>query len=116
MPLLRVTTNQSMATTEARADFLAKSSAELAGWLGKPERYCMVALQTGADLLFAGSDEPAALVELASLGLPEDRTGELSAAVCALLEEQLGVPPDRVYVHFQDVARHMWGTNATTFG
>ncbi|HKJ72228.1 MAG TPA: phenylpyruvate tautomerase MIF-related protein [Gammaproteobacteria bacterium] len=116
MPLLRLTTNQEMATTEARADFLRRASRGLAEWLGKPERYCMVTLETGSHLIFAGSDEPAAFAELASLGLPTDDTGRLSAAVCDLIQEGLGVAPERVYIHFSDVERAMWGTNRTTFG
>jgi phenylpyruvate tautomerase PptA (4-oxalocrotonate tautomerase family) len=116
MPLLRITTNQQMPTTEGRADLVRRASQHAAELLGKPERYCMVTLETGACLMFAGSDEPAALLELASLGLPRDRTEVLSAALCDFVHEDLGVPPDRVYIHFQDVERPMWGTNRTTFG
>lgn len=116
MPLLRLTTNQELATTEARADFLRRASKETAELLGKPERYCMVTLETGASLLFAGTDEPAAFAELASLGLPGDETERLSAALCDLVNEGLGVAPERVYIHFQDVERAMWGANRTTFG
>ncbi|MFB6261521.1 MAG: phenylpyruvate tautomerase MIF-related protein, partial [Thiohalorhabdaceae bacterium] len=72
MPFLRIATNQGLATTEARVDFLRQASRWLADHLGKPEGYCMVTLDTGVSLLFAGSDEPAAFAELASLGLPTD--------------------------------------------
>jgi len=116
MPLLSIQTNQALTTSEQRRNFLGSASGKTAELLGKPERYVMVTLETGQDVLFAGTDEPAALVELASLGLPEDRTGDLSAALCAHLQEWLGIPPDRVYIHFRNVERHMWGTNGTTFG
>lgn len=116
MPLLRLTTNQEMATSEARARLLRRASEGIAELLGKPERYCMVTLETGASLLFAGSDEPAAFAELASLGLPRDQTERLSASLCDLINEGLGVAPERVYIHFHDIERPMWGTNRTTFG
>jgi phenylpyruvate tautomerase PptA (4-oxalocrotonate tautomerase family) len=116
MPLMRIQTNQEVSTTEARRDFLAAASAKTAELLTKPEGYVMVSLETGRDLLFAGSDEPAALVELASLGLPQGHTKELSGAICTFLQNRLGVPAERIYIHFQDVERHMWGTNGTTFG
>ena len=116
MPLLRVTTNQEMATSEGRGQFLRQASAQLADLLGKPERYCMVNLETGACLLFGGTDEPAVFAELTSLGLPTGETERLSAALCDLFQDRLGVDPVRVYVHFQDVDRSMWGTNRTTFG
>jgi phenylpyruvate tautomerase PptA (4-oxalocrotonate tautomerase family) len=116
MPLLRVTTNQGVATSEQRRELLGEASARVAELLGKPERYVMVALNTDSDLLFAGDDGPAAFLELASLGLPQERTEALSAALCEWVQQRLGVPADRVYIHFQDVARPMWGTNGTTFG
>lgn len=116
MPLLRMTTNQETATSEGRGDFMRRASERLAELLGKPERYCMVSLETGASLLFGGSDEPAAFLDLSSLDLPADDTERLSAALCDLVEEGLGVRPDRVYIHFRDVERPMWGTNRTTFG
>lgn len=116
MPLLRIYTNQELATTESRADFLRAASAETASLLGKPERACMVTLETDRAILFAGSDDPAAFVELASLGLPTGETERLSAGLCDLLGDRLGVDPARVFIHFRDMERHMWGTNRTTFG
>jgi phenylpyruvate tautomerase PptA (4-oxalocrotonate tautomerase family) len=116
MPLMRIQTNQEISTSEQRRELLGAASETTAELLAKPEGYVMVSLETGHDLLFAGNDEPAALVELASLGLPQDRTGELSGAICNFLQERMGIPKGRVYIHFQDVARHMWGTNGTTFG
>ncbi|MFB6260493.1 MAG: hypothetical protein ABEK42_07375 [Thiohalorhabdaceae bacterium] len=32
------------------------------------------------------------------------------------MTENLGVAADRIYIHFRDVERPMWGTNRTTFG
>ncbi|MFA9461453.1 phenylpyruvate tautomerase MIF-related protein [Thiohalorhabdus sp. Cl-TMA] len=116
MPLLRLETNQVLSTSESRREFLGAASGKVAELLGKPERTVMVTLETGRDLLFAGTDEPAAFVELASLGLPLERTAHLSAELCAFLREGLGISPARVYIHFQDVERHLWGTNSTTFG
>ena len=116
MPLLRVTTNQEMATSEGRGQFLRQASAQVAELLGKPEHYCMVTLDTGACVMFGGTDEPAVFAELASLGLPADDTERLSAALCDLFGDRLGVTPTRVYIHFHDVERPMWGTNRTTFG
>lgn len=116
MPLLRVFTNQEPGTAESRADLLRAASAGMAELLGKPERACMVTLETGRDLLFAGSDDPAAFVELASLGLPTDDTERLSAGLCDLLGEPLGVDPARIFIHFRDMERHMWGNNRTTLG
>lgn len=114
MPLFSITTNKAIGEKErtALADAASKLVSEM---LGKPERYVMVLVNAGETMRFAGSDEPCAYVELKSLGLPEDKTGEYSAKLCELVDEQTGIPTDRVYIEFSGPARHLWGWNATTF-
>ncbi len=116
MPLLCIQTNQRIGTTEETSNLLRAASTSLAKALGKPEQACMVVLETAHTMLFAGSDEPCAFLELRSLGLPRDRTPELSAQLCGFIETHLRVDPARVYIHFQDVERPFWGNNRTTFG
>lgn len=112
MPLLHITTNVSVDD----ASELARAASRLAaGLLGKPESYVMVHIDAGAQLMFAGSDEPAAHLKLKSLGLPEDKTGEYSAALCDFIEQQIGVPPGRTYIEFSGPPRHLWGWNGSTF-
>ena len=116
MPFMRVKTNQEMATSEAESAFLQEASNKVAELLGKPERYCMVALEPGELMFFAGSDAPCVHVELASLELPEAETEEYSRDLCDFLQAKLEVDPERIYIRFDDVERGMWGTNRTTFG
>ncbi len=114
MPLLRVTTNKPLGETEQQ-QAVKTLSASVAGLLGKPESYVMVILQVNSAMLFAGSDSPLAYLELKSLGLPEDKTGEFSSALCSLASAQLGVTPDRTYIEFSSPPRHFWGWNSSTF-
>ncbi|MEE8343261.1 MAG: phenylpyruvate tautomerase MIF-related protein [Gammaproteobacteria bacterium] len=39
----------------------------------------------------------------------------MSQALCGLMQQELGVAQDRVYVEFSDVPRKMWGWNGGTF-
>lgn len=114
MPFLRIETNQPL-EADRRAGLLAAASAGVASLLGKPERYVMVSLAHNPDMLFAGSAEPLAYLELKSIGLPRARTAELSAALCALMDEHFGIPADRVYIEFADADRALWGWNGATF-
>jgi phenylpyruvate tautomerase PptA (4-oxalocrotonate tautomerase family) len=75
----------------------------------------MVALQPDTAMVFSGSDEPVAFLELKSVGLPARKTKDLSEALCQLIEGHLGIPRDRVYVKFIDVKGHMWGWKGDTF-
>ena len=83
--------------------------------LGKPERYVMVAIEPTTPMLFAGSSDPTCYLELKSIGLPEDKTADLSNALSLEIEKQLGVSKDRVYIEFADAPRKMWGWNGGTF-
>ncbi len=114
MPLLKIQTNVPVDDATAN-ELLARGSATVAEQLGKPERYVMVSVEHNPHMLFAGSAEPLAYLELKSIGLPGDRTADLSRALADLLGDSLDLAPDRVYIEFADAARHMWGWNGGTF-
>jgi phenylpyruvate tautomerase len=114
MPLLKIQTNTPVDADAGKA-LTAAASAAVADMLGKPERYVMVSVEYNPAMLFAGSDEPLAYLELKSIGLPENRTAEFSAALAGLLKEQLGLSPQRVYIEFAGAERHLWGWDGGTF-
>jgi phenylpyruvate tautomerase PptA (4-oxalocrotonate tautomerase family) len=114
MPLLIIRSNAELAP-DARTDLLKQASGTLAEILGKPERYVMVELVHNPDMLFGGEPAPLAYLELKSIGLPEQRTAEISAALCKLIGDRLGVATDRIYIEFSNAARHLWGWNGATF-
>jgi phenylpyruvate tautomerase PptA (4-oxalocrotonate tautomerase family) len=114
MPLLKITTNQ-LLDQDGIDDFLAQASTSVASILGKPEKYVMVSMEHNPNMLFAGNPRMLAYLELKSIGLPDERTREISQQLCRLMEQQLAIPPERVYIEFNDAQRHMWGWNATTF-
>lgn len=112
MPYLHVHTNVRI---EDEAGFMQRCSRTTAEALGKPESYVMVNLSHGKPMMFAGSDAPLAYVELKSLGLPASATADLSATLCRMVEEALGISPERVYIEFSAPERHMWGWDGGTF-
>ncbi|GAB4366336.1 MAG: phenylpyruvate tautomerase MIF-related protein [Methylohalobius crimeensis] len=114
MPYLRVETNLEL-SSDKRESILKEASAQLVDKLGKPERFVMVQVVGGADLIFGGTSDPAAYVELKSIGLPENQTEPLSRFVCEFLQAQLNILPDRVYVELIDIPRKYWGWNNGTF-
>lgn len=114
MPYLLINTNLALGKAEEES-LLSKCSVQVAAMLGKPERYVMVAIESGITMRFAGSDAPCAYLELKSLGLPEERSGEFSHALCELLGAELGLSGDRIYIEFSSPARHLWGWDRGTF-
>jgi len=114
MPYLKIETNKSLNEAAVQA-LLKKSSAFTATLLGKPEKWIMVSLLQGAPMMFDGSIDPAAYVELKSISLTEEACGALSKSLCGFLLAELGVSPERVYIEFWSINGRMFGWNGGTF-
>jgi phenylpyruvate tautomerase PptA (4-oxalocrotonate tautomerase family) len=114
MPYLKIQTNLPL-SKRAERNVLKDASALVARELNKPEDFVMVAAQPDTPMMFAGTDDPVAFLELKAIGLPVRRTKQLSQALCGLINEHLGIRPERVYVKFIDVRRGMWGWKGDTF-
>jgi phenylpyruvate tautomerase PptA (4-oxalocrotonate tautomerase family) len=117
MPLAHVYTNQSITQADAQARLLPALSRALATSFGKPERWVMTALTHCEAMSFAGAPGPAAYVEVKNIGtMGADKAKEVSAALCAILSAELGVPGGRIYVELTDAVGHLWGHDGDTFG
>ena len=114
MPYLKIQTNQTVTPDQAQA-LINKASKLVASELGKPESYVMVKVSADHTLIFGGSNEPAAYLQLKSLGLPENRTAEYSEKLCAFIGKTLDINSNRIYIEFSSPERHMWGWDKTTF-
>ena len=114
MPYLKITTSKSIDAGQ-KHNLLKAASRMVASELGKPEQYMMVSVESPVQMLFAGTEEPCAFLELRGIELPESKTGKLSELLCGLLESQTGIRRDRVYINFADIKPSMWGWNGETF-
>jgi phenylpyruvate tautomerase PptA (4-oxalocrotonate tautomerase family) len=114
MPLLTITTNISLDDQAAQA-LCGKASSHVANLLGKPESYVMVSLQADTVMSFAGDDSPCAMLELKSLGLPEQQTTAFSESLCDFINQQAGIKTERIYIQFSGPERHLWGWDRRTF-
>ena len=114
MPYLLIQTNQSVSEDQINT-LMSKASKTVSEILGKPENYVMVSIQASMRMLFAGTDQDLAYVELKSIGLPENSTPELSQALCSLINTELGIDKKRIYIEFANAERHMWGWDNRTF-
>ena len=114
MPFLELQTNQTLSRSDQNS-FLDTAVTVIAQQLDKPEQFFMSVAHTGLNLRMAGSDEPAACVDLAGLGLTSEYTDALTASLTELTVARLGIAPGRVFVRFQNYERSMWGCNGQTF-
>lgn len=115
MPYLKLNTN--LEIPAARTTTLAAELSKLlAKETVKPERYVMVDVVGSKTMLFGGSDQPLAYLECKSIGLSAAQAKALSASLPALLNRELALPADRVYIEFSNCPGEFWGWNGATFG
>lgn len=112
MPYLKIQTNVKI---EDKKQWMSEVSMLLSEALKKPSQYIMVAVMDQTDMMFANTTDPLAFIELKSIGMPENETGNLSAKICSLIEKTLDVPMERIYIEFSNAQRHMFGWNGNTF-
>ena len=114
MPYFSIETSKKIDTVGEEA-VSHKASAFVAELLGKPEGYVMVAVKHSLPMRFGGALDPAAMVQLHSIGLPKERCAEFSAKIGAFVEQELGVSPERIFIDFRDLERSMFGWNGKIF-
>jgi len=115
MPLLKIDSTVTL-SEEVRKSLLVALSRATAETLGKPGQYVMVTFGHAAALM-SGKGGEAAFVDVRSIGgLNSEVNRKLSQKICQLLQEVLGISPERVYLNFTDVKGVNWGWNGDTFG
>ncbi|KAE8686921.1 macrophage migration inhibitory factor-like protein isoform X2 [Hibiscus syriacus] len=96
MPCLNISTNVKLDGVDT-SSILSEATSTAANLIGKSEAYVMIVLKGSVPMSFGGSEQPAAYGELVSIGgLNPDVNKKLSAAIAAILETKLKVPPSRV--------------------
>lgn len=114
MPILKINTN--VAQSKFPANFKETATNVVASTLSKPTAYVAIHIQSGQDLSFAGSNEPAALCELVSIGaLSKESNKKHSKVIMSLLEKEVNISPSRTYIEFRDISKTNCGFNRTTF-
>ncbi|MEM7384261.1 MAG: phenylpyruvate tautomerase MIF-related protein [Verrucomicrobiota bacterium] len=114
MPFLRIQTNVEL-SEEKKSSILARASLQVSTALQKDEAFFMGAAEGSTAMIFGGRRDPAAMLEVASLGFPDGSVEELSRLLCHLMKEEAGVAEDRIYIRFVDAERSLWGWNSKVF-
>jgi phenylpyruvate tautomerase len=114
MPLMKLQLSENI-DDEKKTTLLSCLSRIVSDSLGKPENYVMVILEQGSFLML-GSEGNAAFADIRSIGSINSRTTlDLTQRLCRYLDELLGIPSNRVYINFTDIAAENWGWNGETF-
>ena len=113
MPFIQVKTTAAFdsAKKETLSNELCKITKEC---LGKGEKWIMTAYEENASMSFQGSTSDIAYVEVKCYGNPSPvGTDKMTTQVCSLIEKELAIPSNRVYVAY--FGTDMWGWNGGNF-
>ena len=82
---------------------------------GKTEAWLMVGIEDGVKLWFKGDDsKDTAIVDVELLGsVSKEGSEKMTVEVCNILQNELGISPDRIYVKYKGYAD--WGWNNMNF-
>ena len=112
MPCIQTKVNVAISPEqEAR---LKTSFGELMPLLYKTEDWLMRSFEDHCRLYFKGSGEAAAFVEVKLYGAADRGAyNKMTAAVTALLNKELNIPSERIYVKYEEVK--YWGYDGSNF-
>ena len=111
MPFINVKTNASVEADKKQSIKTAMGKA-ITAIPGKSENWLMVGIQGGYDLWFKGSDAPAAMVEVSVYASASPSAySALTAEITDVLNINLGISPDRIYVSYCETPN--WGWNGS---
>lgn len=116
MPLIELDTSCELDAGKKEA-IVAGLSRAVAEGTGKPEQYVMACVRDRVAMLMSGGAGPAALVTVKGIGgLSKAVNQGLAGKITQLLQKELGVPGERVYITFQELDAGHWAWNGKTFG
>ena len=114
MPYIKLTTTAKI--DAAKADALkTKFGKAIENFPGKTENWLMVGIEDDRKMWFRGdASADTAMVDVELLGSVSAPASErMTAALCGILREELGIAPDRVYVKYTGYTD--WGWNGSNF-
>ena len=113
MPYIQVKTSQTVEDIKKTA--IEKRLTESISIIpGKTSAYFMCSVEDNISFMFHGDKAPTAFVEVKLLGKStKEAYGNLTAEICTILKEEIGVSPDYCYVKFEEV--EYWGYNNFMF-
>lgn len=113
MPYINTVTN--VKVSEEKADAIkSRFGKAIEAFPGKSEAWLMMGIKDDYKMYFRGSDEYCAFVNVSVFGsLASDSCEKMTALVCDILSEELGLEKNRIYVKYDASAD--WGWNGGNF-
>jgi len=110
MPYINLSTS---AKIEDKKKLLEEISILVSSLTNKSKRFVMAKLDDNCEMYFE-DESPCCFIEIKSIG--SLNPSEMAKPISNFIYEKMGIPPDKIYISFQDVPASMWAWNGRTFG
>ncbi|XP_066505630.1 macrophage migration inhibitory factor [Hoplias malabaricus] len=115
MPMFVVNTNVSR--NAVPEGLMPQLTQDLAKVTGKPANYMAIQIIPDQMMMFGGSSEPCAICSFHCIGkIGGSQNKQYSKLLMGILNKQLGISPDRIYINFFDMEAANVAWNNSTFG
>ena len=108
MPVFRIETNQTLSQDQTAA-LMEKSTDMLCSVLEKPKTFMMVYVDTGCSMMFNGTADPFAFVQLRQFAFSEEQAPRIIKEISAFIENELVVKPERQYIQLMEMKNTFFG-------
>ena len=117
MPLIQLDTSFSF-PDQNRKQAIAKTLSQIAAeGTGKPEQYVMTCIHDNVAMTMGGAPGPCALVSIKAIGgLTKSANSVLAAKVSLLLQSELNISSNRIFLTFEELEPTHWAWEGKTFG
>ena len=113
MPFINTMTSVKISDEKANS-IKAKLGKAIEAFPGKTENWLMIGFNDECKMYFKGSNEDCAYIEISIFGSVEPSAADkMTALVTDIINEELGVAPDRIYIKYEGATD--WGWNGSNF-
>ena len=110
MPYINISTSVEI---EDKKKLLEEISLLISSLTNKSKRFVMATLNDNSVIYF-DDQSPCCFLEIRSIG--SLKPSEMAEPISNFVNNRLGIPLDKIYIHFEDVPSTMWAWNGRTFG
>ncbi len=111
MPFINTKTSQPI-TPETEEKLKTELGRAIGCLKGKSESWLMLCFEGNQNMWFQGTADPAAMVQVDIFGTASaEEYGALTREICAILNSELQIPPNRIFVKYSENKHWGWNGN-----
>ena len=110
MPYINILTSEKV---DNKKRLLEEITTLISSLTNKSRKFVMAKIDDDSEMYFE-DESPCCFLEIKSIG--SLKPSIMVKPISDFIYEKIGIPPDKIYISFEDVPGSMWAWNGATFG